>query len=91
MHNNDLAYNIGRPFFGSGCPCFSPVFLPSFLFDEAIYPAKELIPLYHEWWEHELVYDEQQAHQKLRRATKPANLRSEIPAGVVQEVYALLP
>lgn len=59
------------------------------LFDEQLYPAAELILLYHERWEHELMYDEQQTHQDPRRATKPANLRSETPAGVIQELYAL--
>jgi Insertion element 4 transposase N-terminal/Transposase DDE domain len=59
------------------------------LFDEDLYPAKELIILYHERWEQELVYDEQKTHQDPRRATKPAHLRSETPAGVIQEVYGL--
>jgi len=59
------------------------------LLDEHLYPAEELIPLYHERWEEELVFDEQKTHQDPRRATKPANLRSETPAGVVQELYAL--
>jgi hypothetical protein len=59
------------------------------LFDEMLYPAEELIVLYHERWEHELVYDEQKTHQDPRRATKPAQLRSETPAGVIQEIYAL--
>jgi len=59
------------------------------LLDEQAYPANELISGYHERWEHELVYDEQKTHQDPRRATKPANLRSETPAGVVQELYAL--
>jgi hypothetical protein len=59
------------------------------LFDEDLYPAQELIMLYHERWEQELVYDEQKTHQDPRRATKPAQLRSETPAGVIQEVYAL--
>jgi hypothetical protein len=59
------------------------------LFDEDLYPAKELIILYHERWEQELVYDEQKTHQDPRRVTKPAHLRSETPAGVIQEVYAL--
>ena len=59
------------------------------LLDENLYPAEELIPLYHERWEHELVYDEQKTHQDPRRTTKPAHLRSETPAGVIQEVYAL--
>jgi len=59
------------------------------LFDEDLCPAGELILLYHERWEQELVFDEQKAHQDPRRATKPAHLRSETPAGVIQEVYAL--
>lgn len=57
--------------------------------DERQYPAQELIELYHERWEHELVYDEQKTHQDPRRASKPTHLRSETPAGVVQELYAL--
>lgn len=59
------------------------------LLDEVAYPAEELILLYHERWEHELVFDEQKTHQDPRRATKPAQLRSETPEGVIQEVYAL--
>ncbi len=59
------------------------------LLDEPLYPAEELIILYHERWEHELVYDEQKTHQDPRRPTKPAQLRSETPAGVIQEIYAL--
>jgi hypothetical protein len=45
--------------------------------------------LYHERWEQELVFDEQKTHQDPRRATKPAHLRSETPAGVIQGIYAL--
>lgn len=59
------------------------------LLDEDRYPAEELIILYHERWEQELVFDEQKTHHDPRRATKPAQLRSETPAGVLQEVYAL--
>jgi hypothetical protein len=59
------------------------------LLDEELYPASELIPLYHERWEEELVYDEQKTHQDPRRPTKPAHLRSQTPAGVIQEMYAL--
>jgi hypothetical protein len=59
------------------------------LLDEVAHPATELILLYHERWEEELVFDEQKTHQDPRRATKPAQLRSETPAGVIQEVYAL--
>jgi hypothetical protein len=42
-----------------------------------------------ERWEYELVFDEQKTHQDPRRATKPAHLRSETPAGEIQEMYAL--
>jgi hypothetical protein len=59
------------------------------LLDETLYPAEELIILYHERWEQELVYDEQKTHHDPRRATKPAQVRSETPAGVIQEIYAL--
>ena len=59
------------------------------LFDESAHPATDLIILYHERWEEELTFDEQKTHQDPRRATKPAQLRSETPAGVVQEIYAL--
>ena len=59
------------------------------LLDETQYPAMELILGYHERWENEAVYDEQKTHQDPRRAEKPAHLRSETPAGVRQEMYAL--
>jgi hypothetical protein len=59
------------------------------LLDETEYPALELIPLYHERWEHEIAFDEQKTHQDPRRAEKPAHLRSETPRGVRQELYAL--
>ena len=59
------------------------------LLDAETYPAVELILLYHERWEQELVIDEQQTHQAPRQAGKEAQLRSETPAGVVQEVNAL--
>lgn len=59
------------------------------LLDAAEYPAQELILLYHERWEEELVFDEQKTHQDPRRAEKAAQLRSETPDGVRQELYAL--
>ncbi len=59
------------------------------LLDETECPALELILLYHERWEEELVFDEQKTHQDPRRAEKPAQLRSESPEGVEQELYAL--
>ena len=59
------------------------------LLDAQQYPAIELIALYHERWEQELVFDEQKTHQAPRLAGKEAQVRSETPAGVVQEIYAL--
>jgi hypothetical protein len=59
------------------------------LLDDALYPAAELVVLYHERWEEEVTFDEQKTHQDPRRAHKPANLRSETPEGVRQELYAL--
>jgi hypothetical protein len=59
------------------------------LLEAETYPANELIEDYHERWEEELVFDEQKTHQDPARAEKPANLRSETPDGVRQELYAL--
>jgi transposase IS4-like protein/DDE family transposase len=59
------------------------------LLDEKEAPAVELVMLYHERWEEELVFDEQKTHQDPQRAEKPAQLRSETPDGVKQELYAL--
>ena len=59
------------------------------LLDEKEYAALEMICEYHERWEEELTFDEQKTHQDPRRAEKPANLRSETPDGVRQELYAL--
>ena len=59
------------------------------LLDHMMFPAMELICLYHERWEEEQVYDEQKTHQDPRRPTKPAHFRSQTPEGVEQEIYAL--
>ena len=59
------------------------------LLDAEQYPALELVAGYHERWEEEMVFDEQKTHQDPRRAEKPANLRSETPDGVRQEMYAV--
>jgi Insertion element 4 transposase N-terminal/Transposase DDE domain len=58
------------------------------LLDDALYPSMGLIVLYHERWEHELTFDEQKTHQDPPRPSKPTPLRSETPAGVIQEIYA---
>lgn len=55
------------------------------LLDPRLHPAERLIELYHERWEIELAIDELKTHQRQR-----AVLRSQTPAGVVQEVYGLL-
>jgi hypothetical protein len=55
------------------------------LLDARAHPAKRLIELYHERWEEELAIDEFKTHQRQRPV-----LRSETPAGVIQEIYGLL-
>lgn len=55
------------------------------LLDPQRYPARELICLYHERWETEIVIDELDTHQLYNRL-----LRSKKPVGVIQELYALL-
>jgi hypothetical protein len=55
------------------------------LLDPHLDPAKQLILLYHERWEEELAIDELKTHQRERPV-----LRSQTPAGVVQEIYGLL-
>ena len=59
------------------------------LLDATLDPGFDLVVLYHERWEIELVFDEQKTHQDPRRAEKPAQLRSETPLGVLQEIHAL--
>lgn len=49
-------------------------------------PAKTLIELYHQRWEIELAIDELKTHQQDQRQV----LRSETPAGVIQEIEGLL-
>jgi hypothetical protein len=56
------------------------------LLDPDTYPALDLVCLYHERWEIELVIDEIDTHQRL--LDRP--LRSLLPVGVLQELYALL-
>ena len=69
--------------------CGQPHVLLTTLFDAKVHPARELICLYHERWEIELVLSEQKTHQNPWRVTKSANLRSETPLGVLQEMYTL--
>jgi hypothetical protein len=55
------------------------------LMDEHVDPATDLVVRYHERWEEELTIDELKTHQRERPV-----LRSQTPAGVVQELYGLL-
>jgi hypothetical protein len=55
------------------------------LLDAREHPAAELVLLYHERWEEELAIDELKTHQQGRLV-----LRSQTPAGVVQEIEGLL-
>jgi len=56
------------------------------LLDAGLYPAKELIVLYHERWEIEIEYDEIKTHM----IDKTPTLRSKTPLGCLQEIYGLL-
>lgn len=56
------------------------------LLDSGLYPARELIVLYHERWEIEMEYDEIKTHM----IDKTPALRSRTPLGVLQEIYGLL-
>ena len=51
----------------------------------ARHPAQRLIALYHERWEEEVTIDEIKTHQRERPV-----LRSETPAGVLQEIQGLV-
>jgi hypothetical protein len=55
------------------------------LLDATQHPATDLIMLYHERWEEEVTLDEVKTHQRERPV-----LRSQTPAGVVQEITGLL-
>jgi hypothetical protein len=56
------------------------------LLDPILYPAEELITLYHQRWEIEIANDEIVTHQLAR----PVELRSRTPCGVVQEFYGIV-
>ena len=55
------------------------------LLDAKEHPAARLIQLYHERWEEEIAIDEIKTHQRTL-----ATLRSQTPAGVLQEIYGML-
>jgi len=55
------------------------------LLNPRLAPALELIELYHERWEIELVLDEIKTHERVQRKV----LRSKTPDGVRQELYGI--
>src|SRR6266480_2320741 len=55
------------------------------LLNPRVAPARELIALYHERWEIELVIDEIKTHERTQRKV----LRSKTPEGVRQELYGI--
>jgi hypothetical protein len=60
------------------------------LMDVKLDPARTLIELYHQRWEQELAIDELKTHQSEQGSMTGPMLRSQTPAGVVQELYGLL-
>jgi hypothetical protein len=78
-----IAYTLTDP----ALPGYGEVHrLVTTLLDPRVAPARDVVCLYHERWESELVVDETDTHQRL--AGRP--LRSRKPEGVLQELYALL-
>jgi hypothetical protein len=57
------------------------------LLDAELYPAVDLVVLYHQRWEIEIANDEITTHQLARPVTE---LRSRTPCGVVQEIYGVM-
>ncbi len=78
-----ISYRITDPRVGQADQIFR---LATTLLDPLAAPAQDLIDLYHERWEVELVLDELKTHQLL--SARP--LRSETPDGVRQEIYGWL-
>ena len=68
-----------------------PVRLISNLLEPKLYPAMELVTLYHERWECELVYDEVKTHLvSAAGGCLDTTFRSKSPERVLQEAYGLL-
>jgi hypothetical protein len=64
---------------------FRPQTLLTSLLDPALYPAAEIVELYHERWELEVAFDEVKTHTLEREET----LRSRAPERVRQEIWGL--
>ena len=67
-------------------PGFRPAGLVTSLLDPELYPAGELVSLYHERWEQELAYDEMKTHL----VSTAVPFRSRTPQRILQEAYGLL-
>lgn len=65
---------------------FKPQVLLTSLLDPILYPRDEVVRIYHERWEIELGYDE----IKTDILDSEATIRSQTPAGVLQELWAVL-
>jgi hypothetical protein len=65
---------------------FEPQILLTSLIDAELYPAEEVIALYHERWELELGYDELKTEMLAREEA----IRSKTPGMVYQELWGLL-
>lgn len=63
-----------------------PQRLMTSLLDPLLWPASEIIEMYHERWEIELAFDELKTHMQDRRES----LRSKSPDGVRQELWGIL-
>jgi hypothetical protein len=66
-------------------PGYRPQKILTSLTDAELYPAKEVVALYHERWELELGFDEIKTEMLEREET----IRSRTPAGVGQEIWGL--
>lgn len=64
---------------------FRPSLLLTSLVDPGVYPANEIVGLYHERWELELGYDEIKTHMLDRQEA----IRSRLPVGVRQEIWGI--
>ena len=65
---------------------FPPSTLLTSLVDAALYPADEIVAMYHERWELEVGYDEVKTHMLAREET----IRSRTPDRVEQELWGIL-
>jgi hypothetical protein len=77
-----IAYSLNDP---ARCGHTQKHWLLTTLLDEKLHPAEVLVELYHTRWEQELAIDELKTHEM-----PGGMLRSQTPAGCVQEIHGLL-